>query len=179
MHALDHEEAGTGALVEAGELLGVEGGGVPVAQHLFVAYLGGVAVALHVVAVGVVVNGLLIEVAGIPVAALAGRLGTEVYPETDLGLAQPLGFAGVVGFDGLPGGLEGTVGDGDVELHLFEGADVAQLDGAYGFLLGNLGKGGEFRHLALAQRALLCAGFKLAGQGNQEDKDVLHSIDCM
>lgn len=47
-------------------------------------YLGGVAVALHVVAVGVVVHGLLIEIAGVPVAALAGRLGTEVYPEAHL-----------------------------------------------------------------------------------------------
>ena len=39
MHALYHEEAGTRLMVELGEHLGVELGGVPVAQHLLVAHL--------------------------------------------------------------------------------------------------------------------------------------------
>lgn len=54
--------------------------------------------------------------------------GDRSVPRSPPRLAQPFGFTGVVGFDGLPCGLEGAVGDGDVELHLFEGADVAQLD---------------------------------------------------
>ena len=132
---LDDQEAGAGVLVDLDEFGGVELGGIPIAQDFLVARLGGMAVIVEMV---VIRGGAgLVEVPGIPVAALAGSLGAKVNPNAELRLAQPGRRARIVFLDGFPCRLKRAGRDGKVSLT--SGAD---LESAIGTL--STGSGGGY-----------------------------------
>ena len=80
-------------------------------------------VAFQMVFVGVMT--FFVEVAGIPVAAFAGSLRSEVHPDAELRLSQPFRCAGIVLFYRLPRRLERAIRNWNVELYLSESIDVA------------------------------------------------------
>ena len=123
MHALDHEEARAGIVINLRERGGIKLGRIPIAQDFLVTGLGWMAKLLEVIFVGAGAG--RIELARIPVAALAGGLRAEVNPDAELRLAQPPRFAGIILLDGFPCRLERPGRNRNIQLHFWKRFHVA------------------------------------------------------
>jgi hypothetical protein len=111
VHAHAHEVFGAGLLVELHQVAGIELVALPQPADVLVAEFGGVAVGRNVVLVLRAV--LYVDVAGVPVAELRGRLRPPVCPHAELGVAEPLGHAVILQrFGGSVERAPGDFGDG-------------------------------------------------------------------
>jgi hypothetical protein len=81
VHALNHQEASAGIVIYLRERDGVELRGIPIAQDFLVPDLGWMTVSAKMISVGLAG---LVEIACVPIAALAGGLRAEVNPDPNL-----------------------------------------------------------------------------------------------
>ena len=94
MHALDENEACARIAINFDEPCGVELGGIPRMQHVFIAGFRGMAEVADMVVISR--GSRLIDFARVPIAALARGLRSEVHPDAKLGIAQPRRISGIV-----------------------------------------------------------------------------------
>jgi len=89
VHALNQKEPGAGVVIGLGQRRRIQGGGIPGVKYVFVAGHRRMPEVTNVIGVGGGAPGgvFYVHLSRVPVAALPGRLRTEVHPDAELGLA--------------------------------------------------------------------------------------------
>src|ERR1035437_5912300 len=101
MYPLNHQETGTGSLVNFCKRSRVKRCRIPIAKYFLIPGFGWMTVFLEVIFIGRCT--FYVKFTCIPVAAFACRLWTKMNPNTKLRLAKPCRFAGIIFLYGFPG----------------------------------------------------------------------------